>query len=60
MLSADEHLTHHLPPSFTVCVPVRKYLDEISGTVSPAKPDRVHPVMWEVANPKELVNIALV
>jgi len=60
MLSADGHLTHHLPTPFTVCIPVRKYLDEIAGTVPPAEPDRVYPMVREVANPEKLVDVALV
>jgi hypothetical protein len=60
MLSPDGHLTHHLPTTITMSVPVRKYVDVIAGSVPPSEPHRVHQVVREVANAKELVDVALV
>lgn len=60
MLSADGHLTHHLPSPFTMSVPVRKYVHVIVACVPPPEPNAVHAVVWEVANAEQLVDVALV
>jgi hypothetical protein len=60
MLSADGHLTHHLPASITVSIPIRKYVDVVVAGVSPAEPHGVHPVVREVANAEELVDVRLI
>ena len=60
MLSADGYLSHHLPPSVTMRIPVRKYVDVVIACVPPTEPDRVHPVMGKIPNTEELVDVALV
>ena len=60
MLSADGHLTHHLPTPFPMSIPVRKYVDVIAGSVPPSESHRVHQMVREVSNPEELVDVALV
>lgn len=60
MLSADGHLTHHLPTPFAMRIPVGKYLDEIAGSVPPSEPNAVNVMVWKVADAEELVDVALV
>jgi hypothetical protein len=60
MLSPDGHLTHHLPTTITMSVPVGKYVNVIVACVPPPEPNGVHAVMWEVADAEELVDVALV
>jgi len=57
MLSADGYLTHHLPPSVTMSVPISKDVHVVVAGVPPPEPDGVHAVMWEVSDAEEFVYV---